>query len=119
MVNAIEDNNEDNYCELLRFFSSIQRKSQQNIINNNNSNNGDDDGSNSGFGNDSNSNIMDIRNPIAQRPKGRPKSKRVKGSLEESNVGSSKIQYKCKLCKQKGYNSKTCKEQNKENNDER
>ena len=111
MIDAIEDENEDNYRELLKFFSSIQRKSQQNIINNNNINSN----SNNGDGDD----IMDIRNPIARRPKGRPKSKRIKGSLEQSDVGSSKIQYKCKLCKQKGHNSKTCKEQNKENNDER
>ncbi|CAG8641225.1 3355_t:CDS:10, partial [Funneliformis mosseae] len=30
MVDAIEDDNEENYCELLRVFLSIQKKSQQN-----------------------------------------------------------------------------------------
>ena len=115
IIDAIEDDNEDNYHELFKVFTSIQRKSQQNIINNNN--NIDDNGGDSND-NDSNGNITDIRNPIVRRSKGRPKSKRIKSSLEQSNIGFSKIQYKCKTCKQKGHNSKTCKEQNKENNDD-
>ncbi|CAG8714882.1 9109_t:CDS:2, partial [Funneliformis mosseae] len=41
-------------------------------------------------------------------PKGCLKSKRVKSSLEQPSV---KTQYKCKLYKQRGHNSKTCKEQ--------
>ena len=115
IIDAIEDDNEDNYRELFKVFTSIQRKSQQNIINNNN--NIDDNGGGSND-NDSNSDITDIQNPIVRRSKGRPKSKRIKSPLEQSNIGSSKIQYKCKTCKQKGHNSKTCKEQNKENNDD-
>ena len=120
MVDAIEDDNEDNYRELLKLFVSIQKKSQQSNNNNIDSNGGNGEGSNS------NSGIMDIRNPIIRRPKGRPKSKRAKSSLEQSNAGSNskvqsnvgsnnKVQYKCKLCKQRGHNSKTC--ANKENDD--
>ena len=41
-----------------------------------------------------------------RKAKGRPKLKRTKGILEESNT---KTQYKCKVCKQIGQNSKTCK----------
>ncbi|CAB4492897.1 unnamed protein product [Rhizophagus irregularis] len=55
----------------------------------------------------SNNGIIKIQNPIVRKSKGRPKSKRVKGILEESN--NTKTQYKCKNCKQIGHNSKICK----------
>ncbi|CAG8508140.1 7295_t:CDS:2 [Racocetra fulgida] len=51
--------------------------------------------------------ITNIRNPIERRLKGHPKSKRIANSFEKSNT---KMSYKCKLCKKKGHNSKTCKE---------
>jgi len=57
IIDAIEDDNEDNYHELFKVFTSIQRKLQQNIINNNN--NIDDNGGDSND-NDSNGNITDI-----------------------------------------------------------
>ena len=58
--------------------------------------------------------MMEIWNPVVQRPKGHPKMKRITSVLEESNA---KTQYKCKICKQIGHNSKTCK--GKENQDVR
>ena len=96
MVNAIEDNNDDIYNELLGFFSLIQKR----MINNDNMN-----------GNLNCENYSEIiQNPIKRRPKGRPKksdSKRIKSVIENFNT---KTQYKCKVCKQEGHNSKTCKE---------
>jgi hypothetical protein len=117
MVDAIEDDNEDNYHELLEIFLSLQKKSQQRIIDN--SNNGNSN--NSDINHDGNIDIMNVRNPVERRSKGRPKSKRVKSSLEQPNV---KTQYKCKLYKQRGHNSKTCEQKqlntnaNKENIDD-
>ncbi|CAG8697268.1 3022_t:CDS:2 [Funneliformis mosseae] len=102
MVDVIEDNNEDNYHELLKIFLSLQTKSQQRIIGNSNNGNGN----NSGIDHSGKIDIMSIQNPVERRPKGRSKSKRVKSSLEQLNV---KTQYKCKLCKQREHNSKTSK----------
>ncbi|CAG8657017.1 6616_t:CDS:2, partial [Racocetra fulgida] len=50
-----------------------------------------------------------IQNLIERRPKGHSKklgSKRIKSIIEDFNT---KTQYKYKVCKQKGHNSKTCK----------
>ena len=58
--------------------------------------------------------MMEIWNPVVQRPKGHPKMKRITSVLEESIA---KTQYKCKICKQISHNSKTCK--GKENQDVR
>jgi hypothetical protein len=101
MVDIIDDDDEDTYSEVLEFFQSIQQKRSQRIIGGNNSGECK-----------SNNGIMEIRNPVVRKSKGRPKSKRTKGILEESN---NKTQYKCKNCKQIGHNTKTCKE--KENQD--
>ena len=95
MSDVIEDGDEDTYHEVLEFFRSIQQK-RQNI----------------GSDNHGDNSTMEIRNPVARRPKGRPKLKRIMSTLEESNT---KTQYKCKNCKQIGHNSKTCK--GKENQD--
>ena len=89
MSDVIEDGDEDTYREVLEFFQSIQQKRSQKS--------GDVDG---------NISIMEIRNPVSRRPKGRPKLRRIASVLEESNA---KVQYKCKTCKQIGHNSKTCK----------
>ena len=100
IIDAIENSDEDIYNELLEFFLLVQRRSLPRIIDDNHSVN-----------NTNNNNIMmEIRNPVERKPKGRPKTKRIK-SVIESDI---KIQYKCKLCKQKSHNSKTCKA-NKEN----
>jgi hypothetical protein len=97
IVDVIEDSDEETYHEVFEFFQSIQQKRSQRII-----------GNSSG-----NSSIAEIRNPVVRIPKGRPKkSKRIKSILEESNT---KTQYKCKICKKIGHNSKTCK--GKENQD--
>ena len=74
MVDAIEDDDEDNYYHLLEIFSSLQKKLQQRV----NSNNGIDHGGNI--------DIMNVWNPVEWRSKGYPKSKRNKSSLEQSNV---------------------------------
>ena len=88
---------------MLEFFKSIQQKrSQQRVINGSSGGDGKND---MGILNDNNG-IMEIRNPVVRKQKGRPKSKRTKSNLEESNT---RIQYKCKICKQIGHNSKTCK----------
>ena len=55
---------------------------------------------------------MGIQNPVVQISKKHFKLKRTKSALKES---SNKSQYKYKICKQLGYNSKTCKEKSKEN----
>ena len=80
-----------------RFLFNLAEKSQQRLINSDERN----------F-NIQNYNDIKIRNPIAiiQKPKGCLKTKRTKSTLEESNI---KTQYKCKLCKQIGHNSKTYK----------
>jgi len=96
ITDAIEDDDEETYNEVLEFFQSIQQRRQR-ILHNNNVN----------------VNIVGIQNPVARIPKGRPKLKRTKGALEESN----KSQYKCKTCKQLGHNSKTYKGKGKENQD--
>ncbi|CAB5363079.1 unnamed protein product [Rhizophagus irregularis] len=98
VVDVIEEGDEDIYNEVLEFFRSTRQKISQRILVS-----GSD--GNSNIQNEIN-NIIEIRNPVMRRPKGRPKSKRTTSMLEESNT---KTQYKCKLCKQIGHNSKTCK----------
>ncbi|CAG8777762.1 25201_t:CDS:2, partial [Cetraspora pellucida] len=104
MINAIENNNEDIYHELLEFFTSIQKRTSQRIINK---------FSEFNYNINNNGCIMGIQNPIERRPKGRPKSKRIVNALEKFNT---KMSYKCKLCKKRGHNSKTCHEDS--NNEE-
>ena len=94
IVDIIEDGDEETYSEVLDFFQSIQQKRRSILHSSDNVN----------------VNIVGIQNPVMRIPKGCPKSKRTKGVLEES-----KAQYKCKSCKQLGYNSKTCKGKGKEN----
>ncbi|CAG8564371.1 28773_t:CDS:2 [Gigaspora margarita] len=99
ITDAIEDNNEHIYHELLRFFTSIQKKTSQKIINNI---------SVDGFNNSTNNNsfMLDIQNSIKRKSKGYPKSKRIANAFEKSNTVTN---YKCKICKQSGHNSQTCK----------
>ena len=99
ITDVIEDGDEETYNEVLEFLQSIQQRRQRILCDSNNVN----------------VNIVGIQNPIARIPKGRPKLKRIKGALEES---SNKSQYRCKTCKQMGHNSKTCKEKEKENQDD-
>ncbi|CAG8637466.1 26070_t:CDS:2, partial [Gigaspora rosea] len=84
MVDAIEDSNDEIYREVLDFFCQSKEKRHKEFI-------------------------MDIQNSIERRSRGRPKSssKRIKSVLEKPN---NKTKYKCKICKQIGHNSKTCKE---------
>ncbi|KAF0543003.1 protein far1-related sequence 5-like [Gigaspora margarita] len=104
ITDAIEDNNEHIYHELLGLFTSIQKKTSQKIINNI---------SVDGFSNNTNNNscMLDIQNPIKRKSKSHPKSKRIAKAFEKSNIVTN---YKCKICKQSGHNSQTCKEKNKE-----
>jgi hypothetical protein len=88
IVDVIEDGDEETYHEVLDFFQSVQRRRLQRITSNVNGSSSDS--------------IMEIRNPVIRIPKGRPKGKRTKGILEESNT---KTQYRCKNCKQLGHNS--------------
>ncbi|CAB4473779.1 unnamed protein product [Rhizophagus irregularis] len=97
VVDVIEEGDEDTYNEVLEFFRSTRQKiSQRNLKS----------GSDGNFNIQNENNIIKIQNPVVRRLKGRPKSKRITSVLEESNT---KTQYKCKLCKQIGHNSKTCK----------
>ena len=99
ITDVIEDGDEETYNEVLEFLQSVQQKRQR-ILHDNNVN----------------VNIMGIQNPVARIPKGHPKLlKRTKDALEES---SNKSQYRCKICKQLGYNNKTCKGKGKENQDD-
>src|SRR5438046_6052463 len=86
----------------LSFLSQFSKKDHSRVINGSSSGDSKND---MGILNDNNG-IMEIRNPVVRKQKGRPKSKRTKSNLEESNT---RIQYKCKICKQIGHNSKTCK----------
>jgi hypothetical protein len=109
MVDIIEEDDEDTYYEVFEFFQSIQQKRSQRIIGDNNSG----DYNNGNLEIQSNNGVMKIRNSIVRKSKGRPKSKRTKGILEESS--NIKTQYKCKNCKQIGHNSQICKGKENQN----
>ncbi|KAF0440394.1 protein far1-related sequence 5-like [Gigaspora margarita] len=81
-----------------------KKKTSQKIINNI---------SVDGFNKSTNNNscMLDIQNPIKRKSKGHPKSKRIANAFEKSDIVTN---YKCKICKQSGHNSQTCKEKNKE-----
>jgi hypothetical protein len=96
ITDVIEDGDEETYEEVLEFLQTIQQRRQRVLHSSNNIN----------------VNIVGIQNPVVQTQKGRPKIKRTKGIVEESNA---KTQYRCKNCNQLGHNSKTCKGKEKEN----
>ncbi|CAG8768449.1 26572_t:CDS:2, partial [Dentiscutata erythropus] len=102
MINAIENSSEELYHELLGFFTSIQNRTlPRRVISKVN------DGNEFSHNINNNGCMIDIRNPVKRKSKGRPKSKRIANTFEKSDT---KMSYKCKLCKKKGHNSKTCKE---------
>ncbi|CAG8653153.1 17352_t:CDS:1, partial [Gigaspora rosea] len=79
IVDAVEDNNDDIYHEVFKFFLSIQSKTSQRIGSN-------DTGNDFNYSVDElNDSMMDIQNPIERRSRGRPKSssKRIKNILEK------------------------------------
>ncbi|CAG8457863.1 6283_t:CDS:1 [Scutellospora calospora] len=81
IIDAIEDENKENYYELLEVFSTILNRSSRRIVSES-----DDISDNISDGVDDNNNIMNIRNPIKRRPKGRPKSTRITSSLKQSST---------------------------------
>ncbi|CAG8802647.1 14149_t:CDS:2, partial [Gigaspora margarita] len=104
ITDAIENNNEHIYHELLRLFTLIQKKTSQKIINNI---------SVDGFNNSTNNNscMLDIQNSIKRKSKGHSKSKRIANAFKKFDTVTN---YKCKICKQSSHNNQTCKEKNKE-----